>query len=67
MNAPKSPIILRKGIKHKRDIYEQASDTVFIYTLQVFHLIFENVMEYWGYKIAVTNIRYLIKLMSSAC
>ena len=36
MNAPKRPIILRKGIKHKRDIYEQVSDTVFIYTLQVF-------------------------------
>ena len=36
MNAPKSPITLRKGIKHKSDIYEQASDTEFIYTLQVF-------------------------------
>ena len=59
MKAPKSPIILRKGIEHKSDTYEQV--TLCVFTL--FNMIFENVKEYWGYKVALTIKPYLIKLM----
>ena len=39
--------------------------TLCLFTLySFFHLIFENVMDYWGYKIAFTIKPYLLKLMS---